>query len=99
MLNTQMGGSLATILEATIDTIRERIHLYGEIRSLTSYARYVGWLISLLPFLAALVIYLLNPGYFDTVKTSHITQLILLIALISILLGNFLVRQVMKIRV
>ncbi len=99
MLNTQMGGSLATILEATIDTIRERIHLYGEIRSLTSYSRYVGLLILLLPFLAALVIFLLNPGYFDTVKTSHITQLIFLIALISIIFGNFLVRQVMKIRV
>jgi tight adherence protein B len=99
MLNTQMGGSLAAILEATIDTIRERIHLYGEIRSLTSYARYVGLLISLLPFLTALVIYLLNPGYFDTVKTSLIAQLILLMALISIFFGNFLIRQTMKIRV
>lgn len=99
IINTQMGGNLSTILESTIDTIRERIHLFGEIRSLTAYARYVGVIISLLPFITALIVFLLNPGYFDTVKTSFITQMILLLALLGVIFGNYLIRRIMRIRI
>lgn len=99
MLNSQMGGNLSTVLEATIDTIRDRIHLYGEIRSLTSYARYVGLLISILPFITGLLVFLVNPGYFDTVKTSLITQIIFGLALVGIVIGNIVIRRIMKIRV
>lgn len=99
MLNSQMGGNLSTVLEATIDTIRDRIHLYGEIRSLTSYARYVGLLISTLPFITGLLVFLVNPGYFDTVKTSLITQIIFGLALVGIVIGNIVIRRIMKIRV
>jgi tight adherence protein B len=69
VLNSQMGGNLSTILEATIGTIRDRIHLFSEIRSLTSYSRYVGMIISILPLLTALIVFLLNPDYFEAVKT------------------------------
>jgi tight adherence protein B len=99
LLNTQMGGNLSTVLEAAIDTIRERIHLYGEIRSLTSYARYVGTLVTLLPFLTALIIYYFNPGFFDSVKTSLISKMILMFAFLGVILGNFLIRRIMSINI
>jgi tight adherence protein B len=99
VLNSQMGGNLSTILEATIETIRDRIHLFSEIRSLTSYSRYVGMIISILPLLTALIVFLLNPDYFEAVKTSLITQIIFIIAFIGVVIGNILIRRVMKIRV
>lgn len=99
MLNTQMGGNLSTVLEATIETIRERIHLLGEIRSLTSYSRFVGALVTLLPFITGLIVFLINPDFFETVKTSIISQIILLLALIGVILGNFLIRRIMNVRV
>lgn len=99
VLNAQMGGNLSTILEATIETIRDRIHLFSEIRSLTSYSRYVGMIISILPLLTALIVFLLNPDYFEAVKTSLVTQIIFIIAFIGVVIGNILIRRVMKIRV
>jgi tight adherence protein B len=99
VLNSQMGGNLSTILEATIETIRDRIHLFSEIRSLTSYSRYVGMIISILPLLTALIVFLLNPDYFEAVKTSLVTQIIFIIAFIGVVIGNILIRRVMKIRV
>ena len=99
VINSQVGGNLSTVLEATIDTIRERIHLFGEIRSLTSYARYVGTLLSLLPFAAGLLIFMMSPGYFDNVGKSVITRFIFILALIGILIGNFLIRRIVRIRV
>lgn len=99
VVNAQVGGNLSTVLEATIDTIRERIHLFGEIRSLTSYARYVGTVISLLPFITGLIIYLLSPDYFDTLKTSLITQILFVLAFIGVVIGNIVIRNIVKIRV
>lgn len=99
VINSQVGGNLSTVLEAAIDTIRDRIHLFGEVRSLTSYARWVGNFISLLPFIAGLIIFLLSPDYFKNVKDSMITQIIFGLALLGVILGNILIRRIVKIRV
>jgi tight adherence protein B len=99
ILNSQMGGNLSTILEATIDTIRDRMRLFGEVRSLTAYSRYVGSLMSFLPILLAFFIYLTNPGFFDIVKTSSLTQIVLLMGLIGVVIGNIFLRRIMKIRI
>lgn len=99
IINSQVGGNLSTVLESAISTIRDRMHLLGEIRSLTSYARYVGNFLTLMPFITGLAIFLINPRYFDTVKTSLFTQLALVAALIGIILGNIVIRSMVRIRV
>jgi tight adherence protein B len=99
VVNAQVGGNLSTVLESAIDTIRERIHLFGEIRSLTSYARYVGNVISLLPFITALIIFMLSPDYFDTLNTSIITQVIFILAFVGVILGNIVIRKIVQIKV
>ena len=81
IINTHVGGNLSTVLESAIDTIRDRMHLLGEIRSLTSYGRYVGNFLTLMPFLAGLAIFMISPGYFDSVQTSMLTQIVLFVAL------------------
>lgn len=99
IINDQVGGNLTTVLESTVNTIRDRLQLQGEIRSLTSYSRYVGNFLSLLPFLAGIGIFFINPGYFDTVSTSLITQILFVMALLGIVLGNLWIRQIVKIKV
>ena len=99
IINSQVGGSLSTVLDSTISTIRDRMHLFGEIRSLTSYARYVGNFLSLMPFIMGFIIFLMAPDFFDTVKTSIITQVILVVALFGIIIGNIWIRRIVKIKV
>jgi Flp pilus assembly protein TadB len=59
----------------------------------------VGNFISLLPVIAALLIYLVNPGYFETLGTSIITQIIFVLAIIGVIVGNIVIRQIVKIKV
>ena len=99
IINTQVGGNLSTVLETTIDTIRDRMQLFAEIRSLTSYSRYVGNFLSLLPFITGLAIFMLSPSYFEAVKTSIITQGIFLGALVSVIIGNVWIRKLIQIKV
>jgi len=99
IINAQVGGNLSTVLEATVSTIRDRLQLQGEIRSLTAYARYVGNFLSLLPFITGILVFILSPDYFDTIKTSIITQVIFLIALLGVIIGNIWIRRIVKIKV
>lgn len=99
IINSQVGGNLSTVLESTIDTIRDRMQLFAEIRSLTSYSRYVGNFLSLLPFITGLAIFMLSPSYFEAVGTSIITQIIFLGALVSVIIGNVVIRKLIQIKV
>lgn len=99
IINAQVGGNLSNVLQAATNTIRDRLQLMGEIRSLTSYSRFVGSMLTLMPFLAGLAIFLINPGYFDTVLTSLFTQIAFVGAFISVIIGNIWMNQIVKIKV
>jgi len=99
IINAQVGGNLSTVLDAAIATIRDRMHLFSEIRSLTSYSRYVGNFLSLMPFITGLAIFLISPDYFDTVSTSFITQIMLVFAVMGVVIGNIWIRKIVKIKV
>ena len=99
IINLQVGGNLTTMLTSVTNTIRSRIYLFSEIRSLTSYARYAGYLLTLIPFITGLVIYFINPGYFDKVPQSIISQLILCAAVVLLIIGNIWMRMLVKIKV
>jgi len=62
-IQRQVGGNLAEILDIISFTIRERIRIKGEIRTLTAQGRLSGWIISMLPFVLAFILYLINRPY------------------------------------
>ena len=93
-INAQVGGNLTVILEAIIDTISERIRLLGEVRVLSSYARYSSYLLSGLPFITAGLIFLFNPDYISQLFIPGIGRYILGVALTFILVGNVWIRRI-----
>lgn len=62
-IQREVGGNLTEILDTISYTIRERVRIKGEIRTLTSQGRLTGIIISLLPIGLGLVLYLINPEY------------------------------------
>ena len=98
IINSQVGGNLSTMLTAVTDTIRARIYMYSEVRALTSYARYTGYLLTLMPFIAGVVIFILNPSYFAIIPSSLISQIILVVAFIMLILGNIWIRRIVRIK-
>jgi tight adherence protein B len=61
----QVGGNLAEILDSIAFTIRERIRIKGEIRTLTAQQRLSGYVVCGLPFFLALFIFVAAPTFFD----------------------------------
>lgn len=62
-IQRDVGGNLAEILDIISFTIRERVRIKGEIRTLTAQGRISGWVVGLLPLFLSLILYRLNPGY------------------------------------
>jgi tight adherence protein B len=99
IINMQVGGNLSMILDTVTDTIRNRIYLLGEVRSLTAYARYASYLLSALPFITVVALAVISPSYIEVLLSPGITRVILIYAVISLILGNIWLRRLSKIDV
>ncbi len=62
-IQREVGGNLAEVLDTISYTIRERVRIKGEIRTLTAQGRVSGWIISLLPIALGFFLFLINPEY------------------------------------
>jgi tight adherence protein B len=61
----QVGGNLAEILDSISFTIRERVRIMGEIRSLTAQQRMSGYVVALLPLGLIGVLMLIAPHFME----------------------------------
>ncbi|MCX6024506.1 MAG: type II secretion system F family protein, partial [Chloroflexi bacterium] len=59
-INREVGGNLAQVLDAIGITIRERMRIKGDIETKTAQVQGSAYIISALPILIGLVIFLLN---------------------------------------
>ena len=60
-----VGGNLAEILDSIAFTIRERVRIKGEIRTLTAQQRMSGYVVGFLPIGLAGFIFVAAPKFFD----------------------------------
>lgn len=65
----EVGGNLSQILESIAHTIRERVRIKGEIRTLTAQGRISGYVITALPVGLAIFLTVINPGYMAPIFT------------------------------
>jgi tight adherence protein B len=62
-IQREVGGNLAEVLDTISFTIRERVRIKGEIKTLTAQGRMSGIIISLLPIALAFALLGINPEY------------------------------------
>ena len=69
LIQRQVGGNLAEVLEKIGKTIRERMRIKGDIQTKTAQAKVSGMLVAALPFGLGFMIYILNPGFMSKLFT------------------------------
>jgi tight adherence protein B len=95
----QVGGNLAQVLDNIEFTIRERIRIKGEVKTLTSQARASGWILMLLPFALAGFLMMSAPTYFEPMLTEGLGRIMLGIAGFSLLCGYAVIRKIVNVKV
>ena len=98
-IQMQVGGNLAQILDSIEYTIRERIRIKGEIKTITSQARASGWVLMILPFALAGILSVIAPSYFTPMFSNFVGQVMLGIGGFSLLCGYGLIRKIVNVQV
>ena len=69
-IQQQSGGNLAEILEGLSKVVRARFKLFRRVRAITAEAKWSGMFLSGFPIAALVMINVLQPDYYDEVKTT-----------------------------
>ena len=69
----QVGGNLAEILDSIAFTIRERVRIQGEIRTLTAQQRMSGLVVGLLPIFLLVFLSIVAPNFMSALFNPEIT--------------------------
>jgi tight adherence protein B len=99
ILQRETGGNLAEILEKIAHLIRERFKLQGHIQVLSAEGKLSAVILIALPFVIAVALYVLNPGYIKTLVIDPIGKILILFALIMMTIGIFVMKRMVKIKV
>ena len=102
----QVGGNLAEILDSIAYTIRERIRIKGEIRTLTAQQRLSGYVVAGLPIGLAGFLFVAAPGFMDPMFDSRASLIglpagVIVLALggVMMFIGFMLIRKIVDIEV
>ena len=98
-IHRTVGGNLAEILDNIAHTIRERIRIKGEVKTLTAQASASGKLITGLPIALSVFLYFVTPTYFRPMLESVIGWAMLAAAGFFIFIGNLIIGRITKIEV
>jgi tight adherence protein B len=98
-IQRQVGGNLSEILDRIAFTIRDRIRIKGQIRTLTAQGRMSGMILSLLPVALGLFLFFVNPDYLALLFNRPIGRILLVAAAFMQAMGIILVRKIVDIKV
>lgn len=98
-LQSETGGNLAEILSNLSGVIRERASLYMKVRALSSEGRMTGWMLTVLPVLTLISMFMVNPGFYfevagDPIFIPGFTALVVLYCI-----GVYTIRRMIDLKV
>jgi tight adherence protein B len=101
-----VGGNLAEILDSIAYTIRERVRIKGEIRTLTAQQRLSGYVVGFLPIALAGFLFIAAPGFMapmfdDSVNIGGLPAgvIILIFGGFMMFMGFMFIRKIVDIEV
>jgi tight adherence protein B len=94
-VQNEVGGNLGDILAQIASTIRERIEIQGQIRSITGMQRGTGYMLAAMPLILGVILMMINPKYMMRLFVFP-WFFILVFAGISILLGLFMMNRMVS---
>ena len=93
----QVGGNLAEVLDRIQGTLRERLRIANEVRTLTAQGRMSGWIVSLLPVAIGVLTSLIDPGFIQPLFSTTIGHIMLGAACVLELIGALVIRQMVQV--
>lgn len=94
ILQREIGGNLIKLLEILAATIRERFKMMGQLKAQTIQARISGLIVSLVPPIVAVILYIMSPEYMGYLINHPWGQIALKTAIFLMIIGYFVIRKI-----
>lgn len=99
LIQRETGGNLAELLDNISALIRARLRLLGTIRVLSAEGRLSAWILTILPFVLAAVINLINPDFMALLWKDPTGLKLVGVALALMIVGILWMWRTIRIRV
>lgn len=99
LLQREVGGNLARILDGLSITIRERFKMLGQLKAQTAQSKFSGIILTLVPPLIAVVLFFLSPGYMDPLLHTQQGNIALSVAIGMMILGIYCIIKILSIEI
>ena len=97
LVQREVGGNLAEILDNLAHTIRKRFYLRRQLRIYTAQGRMTGYALGALPIVVGSIIFLINPEYVTLLFTHLVGQVLVGLAVILQILGALWIKAIITI--
>jgi len=94
-----VGGNLAEVLLTIAATIRERGYLRRQVRALSAEGRLSAYVLIALPLVVSAWLFIGSHGYMRPLYTTHLGELLLLIASVLVVVGTLWMRKIIRIEI
>jgi Flp pilus assembly protein TadB len=94
-----VGGNLAEVLLTIAATIRERGYLRRQVRALSAEGRLSAYVLIALPLVVSAWLFIGSHGYMRPLYTTHLGELLLLIAAVLVVVGTLWMRKIIRIEI
>lgn len=98
LIQRQVGGNLAEVLQNIHGTIQDRLRIQREIKTLTAQGRISGFVIAALPFGMAGILWAINPGYMKILFTEKLGWIMVTIGITFEIIGFLVIRKIITIK-
>jgi tight adherence protein B len=99
MLQRETGGNLGEILMNLSRVIRERFRLRGQVRAASAHGRLTATVLIILPVFMMLALFVVAPGYLDSMAEDEHGKWMIVGAIVGQLLGFYFIRKIIDIKV
>ena len=97
-VQSQAGGSLASLFDTLSETVRERQRHGRKVRALTSMGRASAVILVGLPFVLAALMTLVSPSYMKPFFTTSTGHSLIVFCLVSMSIGAFLLKRIVTVK-
>ncbi|WP_251106556.1 type II secretion system F family protein [Alloacidobacterium dinghuense] len=96
LIQKETGGNLAEVLDKVSHVIRERFRMRRQIRVHTAQGRMTGWILSFLPVVLGLALYMVNPETMSILWKRPIGIKLLYASGSMTLIGALIIRKIVR---
>ena len=91
------GGNIIQVFDSIEKTLFDKKKLKEELKNSTTVSKLVTKILLLVPIFFVLIIYLLNPDYFDPFFASPLGYLLLIVILVMFIIYAYLLSRIVKV--